>query len=221
MPCKGVVVQIDTATDLALLREASLLQLMEAAQGGPLVGRTWHALPAYQLEKQLEGHPLVQRASVVKTWQGNLVVRVREKRLLARLLARNGERFYLDEQGHLIHKCDLPPHRCLVVEGVDPCALQAGGAAFTALYPGILEVLRCLATDPFLSRHVASLQVLEDQKLVLGTQVGTHRIEFGTAANSAEKLRKLKLFFKYVVPHKGWGAYRKINLMFQNQLVCS
>ncbi len=221
LPCKCVVIQIETRDDQNFLTRTQLLELLEKRHQAPLVGTALKKIHAYNIKKQLESLPLVKHASVVKTWQGTLTIGITTKCVLARLLTKHGERFYVDEQGQLVNAQALPLHRLLVVDGIDLYQLQAKGGNLNACYQGLLEVLDYLRMDPFLSRQITSLQVLKDQKLVFGTQVGNHRIEFGNADNSAEKFQKLRLFYKYVVPYKGWDAYHKVNLIFKNQLVCS
>lgn len=74
--------------------------------------------------------------------------------------------------------------------------------------------------DPFWQRQITSLQVEDNGKIILGTQIGGHQIEFGKAENIEEKFQKLWLFYSQVMPYKGWNAYHLVNLEFKNQLVC-
>ncbi|HLP34501.1 MAG TPA: FtsQ-type POTRA domain-containing protein [Amoebophilaceae bacterium] len=221
LSCKCVVIQIESRDDQNFLTSTQLLELIEKSHQAPLVGTALKTIHAYNIKKQLESLPLVKHASVVKTWQGTLTIGVTTKCVLARLLTKQGERFYIDEQGQLVDGQALPLHLLLVVDGIDLYQLQARGGNLNRCYQGLLEVLDYLLLDPFLSRQITSLQVLEDQKLVFGAQIGNHRIEFGSADNRVEKFQKLKLFYKYVIPYKGWDAYHTVNLMFKNQLVCS
>jgi len=45
-------------------------------------------------------------------------------------------------------------------------------------------------------------------------------ILFGPMDEIEEKFKKLKLFYKEVLPKKGWNTYSSINLKYKNQIVC-
>jgi len=46
-------------------------------------------------------------------------------------------------------------------------------------------------------------------------------IEFGNAENIEVKFNKLKIFYKEGLGHHKWSNYRKINLRYKNQIVCT
>jgi len=50
-------------------------------------------------------------------------------------------------------------------------------------------------------------------------QVGAQTIEFGTAENMEEKLKKLKIFYKEILPQMGWSRYHRVNVEYNGQLV--
>ena len=35
------------------------------------------------------------------------------------------------------------------------------------------------------------------------------------------KFKKLELFYKNILPTKGWNYYESVNLKFKNQIVCT
>ena len=50
-------------------------------------------------------------------------------------------------------------------------------------------------------------------------QVGDERIEFGLPVNEEVKLRKLRIFYKEILPKTGWNQYKRVNLEYEGQIV--
>jgi cell division protein FtsQ len=50
-------------------------------------------------------------------------------------------------------------------------------------------------------------------------QVGGQTIEFGRAEDLNIKLRKLKIFYKEILPQMGWNKYKRISLEYAGQIV--
>jgi cell division protein FtsQ len=56
--------------------------------------------------------------------------------------------------------------------------------------------------------------------VTLYPQMGKQIIEFGMATDIESKFRKLKIFYKKILPVKGWNRYSKISLAYQDQIIC-
>lgn len=44
-------------------------------------------------------------------------------------------------------------------------------------------------------------------------------VEFGTPVNYEDKLHKLMVFYKDILPQKGWTKYEKVNLNYEGQII--
>ena len=56
--------------------------------------------------------------------------------------------------------------------------------------------------------------------ITLYPQVTKQYIEFGKPVSIEEKFLKLKVFYKKILPYKGWNHYTRVNIEFQDQIVC-
>ena len=52
------------------------------------------------------------------------------------------------------------------------------------------------------------------------TWFGNQEILFGKIEDFVGKFQKLQTFYKKIIPAKGWNMYKKINLKFENQIIC-
>ena len=66
---------------------------------------------------------------------------------------------------------------------------------------------------------MAQMDINAKGKITMFTQIGDERIEFGMPDNEEVKLRKLKIFYKDILPKTGWNKYKKVNLEYEGQIV--
>ena len=75
--------------------------------------------------------------------------------------------------------------------------------------------------DPFLKAWIDQIFVTRNGNFELIPKNGAHVIEFGDTTNMAGKFEKLLFFYQNGLTQVGWEKYRRINLKFNNQVVCS
>ncbi|MEL6358543.1 MAG: cell division protein FtsQ, partial [Bacteroidota bacterium] len=123
------------------------------------------------------------------------------------------------EGGALLPLSDQHTARVLLIEaenwskGSKNLREHADGAA-------LLTLLNYIDQDPLWRAQIAYLHVNEKGKVTMTTQVSKQRIEFGRPEVIDKKFAKLRLFYKQVIPYKGWNTYKRVNLEFDNQIVC-
>lgn len=216
--CKDIEIAIKSDPGQSFITPKELVDLLQSTHHISLRKTPLKNINAYAIQHQLKNHPLVKNILVYKTWSGTLKICLETKYFIARiirLMVPNGSQIYLDEQGALIELKDLPLLRLLVITG-DHITTENRKLRDQ----GLLALLHYIYQDAFWRRQITSLQVGTNGKIILGTQVGGHQVIFGKAENIDEKFKKLRLFYSQVIPYKGWRAYHRVNLEFENQLIC-
>jgi cell division protein FtsQ len=66
---------------------------------------------------------------------------------------------------------------------------------------------------------VAQLDINSQGDIILYPQVTGQLVEFGTSENFEEKFRKLMVFYKEILPQKGWTRYERVNLKYEGQVI--
>ncbi|MGI2298974.1 cell division protein FtsQ/DivIB [Candidatus Cardinium hertigii] len=216
--CKDIAISIKAYPGQSLITVQEILDLLEATHPVALQKTHLKKIDTYAIQDQLKRHPLIKSVLVYKTWSGVLTISLTTKYFIARtinLMEPNGTDAYVDEKGDLIALKGLPCLRLLVITGKNIATAKRKLAD-----KGLLALLHYIHSDPFWRRQMTSLEVEDNGKIILGTQIGGHQIEFGKVENIEEKFEKLRLFYSQVMPYKGWNAYHRVNLEFKNQLVC-
>ena len=68
---------------------------------------------------------------------------------------------------------------------------------------------------------IEQVYVTTTGKIQLVTKAGSHIVYLGDTSFAAEKLENLKYFYKYGLVKTGWNKYRRLNLEYKNQIVCT
>jgi cell division protein FtsQ len=71
----------------------------------------------------------------------------------------------------------------------------------------------------FWKAQVAQLDINSQGDIILYPQVTGQLVEFGTSENFEEKFRKLMVFYKEILPQKGWTRYERVNLKYEGQVI--
>jgi cell division protein FtsQ len=80
--------------------------------------------------------------------------------------------------------------------------------------------IKYIEKDKFWSAQFAQLKVDKRGMIEIFPQVTKQMIEFGDTYQYDEKLKKLKIFYDKILPDRGWNRYNRVNLKFENQIIC-
>ena len=85
----------------------------------------------------------------------------------------------------------------------------------------LYQLASYITNDSFLKAQIVQIYVKENGDLELVPRVGNQEILFGKATNIKERFDKLMIFYKQGLSKTGWNGYKRINLMYNNQVVCT
>ncbi len=214
--CEKIYVQIDNHFENHFIDEQDLLRQVRAAQAAPLLGVQSRAINLRNVEEHLKGHSFVRTAQVSRRLDGSLHVRVAQPRPIARLLHRQQEDQYLSEDGELLPLSPRYTARVMPVAGF----LSASTSGTDSLAAPLQALLRYIYHDPFWRAQIAGIEMNHQGRLTLLPQVGRERIEFGTPEQFEQKFERLGVYYTRILPLKGWNHYERINVAFENQIIC-
>ena len=84
----------------------------------------------------------------------------------------------------------------------------------------MLGLIHYINEHPFWKSQIAEMYVNKKGEVTFYTQISKQRVEFGKPENIEAKFKKLKIFYKEILPAKGWNNYEKVSLKYNNQIVC-
>jgi cell division protein FtsQ len=222
--CQSIVVHLDSKAEYPFFTEQDIKELITKNGTDPAEGSLFEHLDLKNLEKRVELNRLVKKCQAYQDLSGNLVVDIQQQEPLARVIqfsdgeqAASSSGNYLTTTGELVPLSGRFAARVVLVSGDffrDSRQLRGKRGA------ELIELLKRIRQDSFWRAQLTQLNVEKDGEITMLPQVGQHRIEFGFPDEADAKFEKLKLFYKTILPLKGWDQYQRVSVKFRNQIVC-
>lgn len=216
---KDLKINIVDADEYYFVDQPEILSLVNANNSDFVLGQRKGQLNLKELEYRIEENAFVHEAQVYTDLAGNLHVKVKQSKPIARFLLGSGRDRYVDDTGKLLPVNTKFTARVPLIE-VKKTFPWKSNINETEEGKSIFELLTFIENDPFWKAQIAQLTLLRNGEITMLPQVTRQEIIFGDPIDIAIKFKKLKLFYTEVLPNKGWNTYASVNLKFKNQIIC-
>ena len=216
---KDIIIKVDNANENQFLDEKDIVRLMQLDEEN-LKGASLDRLNLKDIEKRIKAHRFVEDAELYSDLKGNLVVKAILRRPIARIVRSEGSDGYIAEDGTIMPVSDKFTTRVVLVSGlftnqlmqVDNLYKIEGGKE-------LMDMLTIIREDDFWRAQIAQLDIDSKSRINLFPQVGGQTIEFGRPENLEAKFKKLRIFYKEILPRQGWNTYERVNLEYEGQII--
>lgn len=205
----------------ALVTEAELLDLLAASFIKPMNELSLTDIDVQRVEGILEGQAFVADADAFVDDDLQLNIIITQRVPLLRIMAENGQNYYLDEDGvrmptSATHTARVPVASGNVVLWQDDFMTDEGHQLYK-----LVELAHFLRKDYFLSALVEQVYINTKGELILAPKVGDQVIFLGRyqKEKTQERLRRLKTFYREGLPYEGWRKYKSFDLRYADQVV--
>ncbi len=162
-----------------------------------------------KMEANLNANKMIQSAEVFVSVNGTLKAKVEQRTPIARVVE-NGS-YYIDIQGQKMPLSSEYSARVPLVSG------DILNTDLELLHEAAMKVRE----DDFLKKEVVAIQ----KNALLGFEfrfrTNDLRVVFGDAEKLDRKIKNLKAFYKKAIKDSTLVAYSKVDLRFENQVVCT
>jgi cell division protein FtsQ len=219
-PVEEVVVNVSDEFDNYFISGRGVTALLTKGGKEPVIGTRPEGPQLRELEARVKAHPFVKEVQVYRDLAGNLHADVRQNRPIARLVHPDSRLdSYIDTDGLALPLSPLYTARVATVSRVGGGALP--GTFFQdSTGRRYLDFLRYVDAHPFWRAQVAEVFVEPGGKLSFTQQIGDQRIEFGQPEDISDKFAKLMVFYRQIPSVLGWDTYHRVNVEYQNQIIC-
>lgn len=215
--CKGVTISINHDGDRIYLEKDDVLKSLERTAKGPLVHRHTRDIDLARLESNLETNPWVRDAELYFDTKDVLHVAVAERVPVARVFTTLGTSFYIDSAGYRLPLLETYSAKLPVVTGFTPA--QRLNKMDSALLQDVKRVVQTICADPFWMAQIGQIDITPQRKFELIPVVGSHIVRLGSGSNVSEKLARLLVFYRQVLPKAGLAKYSALDVQFEGQVV--
>lgn len=162
-----------------------------------------------QLEKSLNSNQMIKSAEVYITVNGTVRADVEQKTPIARVSTH--ESYYIDDEGFFMPLSNNFTARVPLVTGfIKKNSLK-----------NVYTVAKKIKEDEFLTKNVIEIRQDVDETLYLKLRQCNFVVKLGKVNFLDKKINNLKAFYQKNLHDKTLNNYSKVNLQFDNQVVCT
>ncbi len=217
--CNDIVIDLDNLHENHFLDEADVMKLVESS-GQPIKGTGIDRIDLKQIESRLKYDKHILDAELYGDLKGNLVVNVELRRPIARIVQSDAPDAYIAEDGVIMPVSEKYSSRVVLVSGTFvKRLLEDEDLTKSAEGIQLKQMIEFINDDDFWKAQIAQLDINSNGKITIYPQVTGQRIEFGSAENFETKFKKLMIFYKEILPQRGWTKYGRVNLEYEGQII--
>lgn len=174
------------------------------------IGRPMDSISSTEIETKLKKDGFIKDVTCYKTPGGTINLLISQRLPLLRVIADNGENYYIDDKGVPMQPRGYEADLAVVTGNVDK--------NFAA--KEMVKVGKALRADAFWDNQIEQINVTPSRHIEIVTRVGAHIIKVGNTDHIQQKLYNLREFYTKVLPTVGWNRYKEISVEYENQIVC-
>ena len=163
-----------------------------------------------KLETNLDSQEMIEKSDVFVSIDGVLKAVVKQKTPIARVFDEGGS-FYIDYEGNRMPlSTNFTARVPLVSGGINKDNNE-----------NLAELFRIIYNDAFLKKNIIGIEIMPNGSLKMHNRNFDYQIDFGILINVERKFKNYKAFFQKAVLDSSLYKYKKIDLRFTEQVVCT
>lgn len=163
-----------------------------------------------KIEQNINKHNLIENSQVFLSVNGSFKTVIKQKIPIARVFYNNAS-FYIDYKGNKMPLSDNFTARVPLVYG----------DINTRYNQNFVALLQTIYQDDFLKKNIIGLKIASDGSIIMKNRNYSYDIIFGRPIHINKKYDNYKAFFQKAVQDTLIDYYKKVNLKFTKQVVCT
>lgn len=217
--CNNISIEIDNLNENHFIDEADVMRLVEGS-GQTVKGVGIDRIDLKTIENKIKYDKHILDAELFGDLKGNLIVNVELRRPIARIVQNDAPDAYIAEDGVIMPVSEKYTSRVLLISGgFVKKLLESEDLTKTEEGQQLIEMIEFINEDKFWKAQVAQLDIASNGKITIYPQVTGQRVEFGKPVDIENKFRKLMIFYKEILPQRGWTKYDRVNLEYEGQVI--
>lgn len=216
--CESIHIHVDNQIDNFFIEEVDVLSLMTNGNRQIIKGLSKEAIDLAHFEELTKSNKFILTSEVSIAHNGDIYVKIKENKPIARIFT-SKESFYIDERGTRLPLSQNYTARVIVVNATqfEPAQqisfFEEEGIIYTQLVNEIEQNIFC-------KKQLAEMKISKIGRLTLRGHIGNEQVILGKPDDFEQKLQKLEIYYKKILPSVGWNKYKLVNLEFNKQIVC-
>lgn len=217
--CQDIIISIDNQHENFFIDQQDVMDLITGSGEFVIKGTPYDELNLKEIEGRIKSERFIKEAEIYKDLKGNLLVKTELRRPFARIIRYDAPDAFISEDGAILPYSAKYATRTLLLSGKYMDELVKQDLTVSTEGMKIYDLIRYIENDSFWKAQVAQLDINASGDITIYPQVTKQLVEFGTAENIDDKFERLRIFYKQILPRKGWNLYKRVNLKYKDQII--
>lgn len=222
--CTALDVAILDSMENSFVSKADVKGFLDKEYGG-YVGKVADSIDLVRIEDIIDGRSAVLKSQAYITRDGVLHVNVTQRKPVVRFQKKDGG-FYADAEGFIFPLQRTYASHVHVIDGNIPIAANSGykGAIEDPKqkewFDNMMNIVNFIENSRKWKDKIVQISVDENMDVILIPREGNERFIFGQPVQIEEKFMKMEKYYTHIIPAKGEGYYKTVDLKYRGQVVC-
>ncbi|MDH5365362.1 MAG: cell division protein FtsQ/DivIB [Cyclobacteriaceae bacterium] len=217
--CNNIFVTIENQHENYYIDKQDVINLLNHGGDDVIIGKPFYDINLKEIENRILTSPYVKETEVFKDLKGNLIVKANLRRPIARIIRSEKKDAYISEEGEILPVTNKFNSRVVLISGKGGEEVIKAETSLLQTNPALFKMIKFINKDNFWKAQIAQIEISENREVIIYPQITKQYVEFGQIEDIEEKFKKLKIFYKRILPLKGWNYYEKVNLKYEGQII--
>lgn len=224
MMCEGVKIAIKDSLENSFVTKADVKKFIDK-EYGRYIGIPIDSLNLTKIEKIVDGRSAVLKSQAYVTKDGFLNISVTQRKPVVRFQKQDGG-FYADAEGYIFPLQRAYASHVQIIDGNIPLAANSGykgsieNKKELEWFENVMNVVNFIENSKKWRGKVVQIHVDTNQDLLIIPREGNEIFRFGQPVEIQEKFDKMEKYYTHIIPAKGSGRYKEVDLKYKGQIVC-
>ena len=220
--CEGI--RVEYADGYRFVSEQDIKDYLDKYYGA-YIGQRLDSIGLHKVEAILDVQSAILKSEAYVTDDGMLNIRLTQREPVIRF-QKGGYGFYADCNGFIFPLQENYTTPVPVMDGAIPIRSTEGykGAPETqaelAWMKGVISLVDYMDKSRIWAENIVQMHVEENGDIVMIPREGKERFIFGSPYGAKDKFDRMSDYYRYILPEKGEGYYKTVNVKYDKQIVC-
>ena len=220
--CEGI--RVEYADGYRFVSEEDIKDYLDKYYGA-YIGQRLDSIRLHKVESILDVQSAILKSEAYTTEDGMLNIRLTQREPVIRF-QKGSYGFYADCNGFIFPLQENYTTPVPVMDGAVPVNSAEGfkGAPETEAerewMAGVIALVDYMGKTRIWAENIVQMHVEDNGDIVMIPRQGSERFIFGGPGGAKEKFDRMSDYYRYILPEKGEGYYRTVNVKYDKQIVC-
>jgi len=171
------------------------------------------------VEALLESEPFIANADVFVNADDRLDIKIDQANAAIRIMDEKGRSYYLTEDVTPFPISKHASARVAVFSGSIPL-FDGSTDSLSVTQIGVVELMNIIKENKFARKMIEQVHIRPNGEFLIQPKMGRFKFDLGQPTLLIDKIERMELAYKDILPKNGWNTYSKIDLSYDGQIIC-